>query len=314
MDVWLSRFLISATDGFLMLDENLRVLNANESWLQQAGLKYGEIIGRHIEDIFPDMGKEKLELYRKVMVTCDPVEFRHEDSTRLNGRVFDVKVFKIEEGIGVITREITEQAKYERGLEALHIHTSKIAEAKTLEEVCRLTYTLLQDALGFPVIDLIKIEDGYLIDVFSYGSEILQIPINGPGITARAARTGKTQFINDTREDSDYIKGPREWIALSELTVPVKIDGEPRLLINVESPEVNAFTENDRKLIEILTRHLSSDIKRINYENTLEALEKYSKLLHKASTLDEVVRTTLGFITDAMGYSRQVSELLKEKR
>jgi len=72
----------------------------------------------------------------------------------------------------------------------------------------------------------------------------------GEGITGRAAVKGETIYIPDTRaprwqdKHIPYIRGTR-----SELAVPMHHNGKIVGVINVESPDVDAFTGNDRRLV-----------------------------------------------------------------
>jgi putative methionine-R-sulfoxide reductase with GAF domain len=57
----------------------------------------------------------------------------------------------------------------------------------------------------------------------------------------------------------DYISSRRDRNpeSLSELDVPVKIDNGVKAVINVESHLVNAFNQNDVKLLETLAGHMA---------------------------------------------------------
>ena len=110
------------------------------------------------------------------------------------------------------------------------------------------------------------------------------LSMDGPGVIVRAARTGESQIVSDTRLDEDYVPalvengGP----SLSELAVPVKVDNAVFGVINVESPHLDDFDEEDRTLLETFAEQIASSILRIRRMDELEALvnEKTDELLN----------------------------------
>lgn len=47
-------FMESATDGFVIIDKNMKYVKANNIWLKQAGITESDIIGKSMLDIFPN--------------------------------------------------------------------------------------------------------------------------------------------------------------------------------------------------------------------------------------------------------------------
>lgn len=124
-----------------------------------------------------------------------------------------------------------------------------------------------------------------------------EMGLDGRGITVRAVRTGETQLVPDTRLDEDFVLGLADGVyeSRSELAVPVRINGEVFSIINIESTEVEAFTEDDKKLLEILSQHVSSALLRLKQiERLQESEEKYRKFLE--SSMDAV------FVLDEFKY------------
>jgi signal transduction histidine kinase len=89
------------------------------------------------------------------------------------------------------------------------------------------------------------------------------------GITGRVSQTGESVLVNDTRQEKLYdpLKG---WEARSEICVALK-DGESLLgIIDVESREQNAFSNNDLIAIESLAGILTSVITSANQYQKLQ--------------------------------------------
>jgi GAF domain-containing protein len=79
----------------------------------------------------------------------------------------------------------------------------------------------------------------------------LRIPLDGErGIAAAAARTGQPVYVPDVRGDPRYVHAG--FPAVSELAVPVQIEGRLLGAINVESREPDAFTCADVRLLSTL--------------------------------------------------------------
>jgi putative methionine-R-sulfoxide reductase with GAF domain len=193
--------------------------------------------------------------------------------------------------------------QYEAKLEALHQHANKLAEAKSIEEIAEHTADTLENTLGFTWASMSIVEDNHIKPMISVRSgsrtrkDKYPHPLENPGIRPRAVRTGESQLVNDTRKDADYVgtlmgdsnlsklteatrqillrdreEGNMEWASLSELEVPVKIGKSVVAILGAESLELNAFNEQDGKLVEILASHVSSAIQRIRTREAIREL------------------------------------------
>jgi signal transduction histidine kinase len=70
----------------------------------------------------------------------------------------------------------------------------------------------------------------------------------GKGIVGTVAETGKPQIIRNTRKDSRYIVDDE--VRLSEITVPIFVDGKVFGIIDSEHPKRNFFSVYDLRLLE----------------------------------------------------------------
>ena len=210
----------------------------------------------------------------------------------------------------------SEQARYQERLEALHGHALELASTRTKGDIAELTFKAVERVLGFDKGSFSVVEGDILREIFTKGvewDEDYELPLNGRGITVRAARTGKTQLIPDIRRDQDFLAGPAEGVyePLSELAVPVIIDEEAVAVINIESTELDAFTEEDKRLLEIFSEHVASAIRRLGdraeykrYEEKLEALHGHATELGRATDIMKIAETTFKAIERVLGFSR----------
>lgn len=77
----------------------------------------------------------------------------------------------------------------------------------------------------------------------------------GNGICGYVAHTGRSYICLDVRNDMRYIQGIDE--ARSSLTVPLRLHDQILGVLNVESAEPSAFTEDDRQFAEIFGRYIA---------------------------------------------------------
>jgi len=154
-------------------------------------------------------------------------------------------------------RDITRRKRVEERLAALHRQASKLARQRTLEEIAETTLDIMQTVFEYQFVSFQVVEDGYLNTVILRGAPSLKLslPLDGKGITVKAARERHSILVNDLRGCEDFFRGSMD--SLSELAVPVVLDGETVAVLNVESMELNDFTEDDRRLLETLTYHVA---------------------------------------------------------
>jgi PAS domain S-box-containing protein len=209
-----------------------------------------------------------------------------------------------------IIRDATERVTYEKRLEALHRHAHELVFVSSLQEIADTTLRITGEVLGFPRGDFSIIEDGVVRPISIKGINIddnKDLPVDGPGVTVRAFRTGEPQLVRDTREDGDYLPAyiDGETTSLSELVVPVIIEGVVEAVINLESEEVDSFTQQDLRLLEIFADHVASAIGRLKEVEKLRGSEaKFRNLLEESM---DAVTVIVG--TRIVYANRQMAEL-----
>jgi PAS domain S-box-containing protein len=73
------------------------------------------------------------------------------------------------------------------------------------------------------------------------------LPLNGPGLTVAAARAGQIVYVPDVTTDPRYL--PEESLTRSELVIPLKNQQRVIGVLDLQSPELNAFDERARRII-----------------------------------------------------------------
>jgi PAS domain S-box-containing protein len=116
----LSSFMESATDGFVLYDSGLNLVEINKAALGifPPGTKKEDIIGKNMLDISPGL-KETGRHDRYLEVTNTGKPFFADDLVphpRFGDRHLAVKAFKVSEGLGIVFADITERKRVEEAL------------------------------------------------------------------------------------------------------------------------------------------------------------------------------------------------------
>jgi len=256
-----------------------------------------------------------------------PLEYR---MLRADGSVRDIVDYHSEinyqgtYAVQHVLHDVTDQKRYERRLESLHRHATELGKAGTMDDVAERTLDAIKSVLGYNQGGFGVVEGSVLHFIRMIGVSVgegFELPLDGKGVTVRAVRTGKTQLVADAGKDENYELGPagRELKSLSELAVPVKIDGKAVAIINVESEKLDDFNEEDRKLLEIFAEHVASAIsgyreeaEHRRYEQSLEALHRNASELQLAGNVQRVCDLTLDAMEQALGL-KKVAFLSVEK-
>lgn len=203
---------------------------------------------------------------------------------------------------------------YEGRLEVLLQHASELVEANSFEAIAEITLNVIESTLNPSVVSFHLVKDNTISPIHSSDSrlkDLVRINLDKPGVISRSLITGKSQLIADTLEEPDYISAPDsvDLIFRSELAVPIIVENEPYAAINIESETPNAFSEEDRTLIDLLAKHVSTNLFRIletqrrsKYENHLEVLSKYSSALNQTTSLDQIFDIVIDVVTNVLEY------------
>jgi len=220
-------------------------------------------------------------------------------------------------------RRLEAQIQYETKLEALHLHTSKLTDAESIDEIADYTIDAMETTLGFTWINMAIVEDNFITTVInsstsrrrpSIGSRTREESdpsdpdykwhLDGPGIIVKAVNTKKTILISDIREDPSYFeyggkKAKRDRL-LSELCVPVVSDGKVVAVLNTESTQLDFYDERDQVLLEILASHVASAMMRLQHNKERELAQQELALEQlRVEQADELSRLKNQFISTA---------------
>lgn len=136
----------------------------------------------------------------------------------------------------------------------------------------------------------------------------------GNGVTGFVAATGKSYLCPDTATDPLYIEGAAG--AGSALTVPLIHQDQVVGTFNVESPRVNAFTEEDLQFAEIFSREIAAALhtlelltaeKRSTASRSVEAISR-----EVALPVDDILTAATVVLDRYIGHDPEMSDKLKQ--
>ncbi len=296
------KLLDSSLDGMVLLS-GTKIIYANASEAKLLGYdNASELIGLDISITLPEDEKERIRQRTLSRQSGEPEPDRYElKLQRKDGKTVETEtataVIKYDGKPAVLaqTRDVTETKRFERQVMALHAHATSLSHASNLEEICRSTLDAIESVIGFHIASFLLVEGDALRVYESRGAPTLsrRIPIMGKGITAKTVRERRAVLVNDLRNNSDFLRGTAD--SLSELAVPVTLDGKVVAVLNLENVEMNAFDVVDQKLLETLSVHVSSSIYRIREIDRIREQEerKSRELMDGANKLVSMVRHDL---------------------
>jgi HD-GYP domain-containing protein (c-di-GMP phosphodiesterase class II)/putative methionine-R-sulfoxide reductase with GAF domain len=164
--------------------------------------------------------------------------------------------------------------------------------------VAQLAVNFLQEyfRIAIAVISVYDAKERELSFLASAGRKISAIPVGyrqsiDDGIMGRAARTRKTQIVNDTRQDKDYISLCEER-NLAEIAHPLIYHGHLKGVLLLGAKVKDAFSPDDIPTLEAVTEELLRTWERTSYNRRLRTLIQanvsLSTLLNTQSVIEEV--------------------------
>lgn len=159
--------------------------------------------------------------------------------------------------------------------EALLEAVKTIAATLDLDVVLQRLLSLTHRMLGFEYCTILLIgADGKRLEVAArhgYPSSIVQdVDLSvGVGLTGRVAETGEPIIVPDVTKEERYLAGLRG--ARSELVVPLRFRDRTIGVFDVQSPELNAFSEKEMDFLGTLATIASVAL--VNAKNHAAALQ-----------------------------------------
>lgn len=183
--------------------------------------------------------------------------------------------------------------------ELSRVVTSEVDLPHMLQTILDGALELVECATGS--IGLLNKKTGALEFEQTRGQQKYTVPV-GEGFTGLAFERRRPQHCGDVTQAERYYKHVEN--TRSELAVPLLIGDEALGVFNVESPALNAFTDEDEQILVALASQAAIAIKTARKVKTLRVLDEVGQALSAELRLDEpeileLIHTQAGKLMDA---------------
>lgn len=193
----------------------------------------------------------------------------------------------------------------------LHHITTSAASGTTLDEALNSTVQGLQVTLGGDRVSILLIDDDRknLITKawVGYSPEIANKPVPvGTGITGWVAAHQKPLRVNDVSQDARYIEFSPN--TKSELALPLLFRNDFLGVLNVESEQLAAYTENDQEMLGTLAGSIAAIVanaklieqirKQVERERQLYEI---SNKIRRSTNIQSILLTTINELNRVTG-------------
>ncbi len=328
----LRALLENIPDHIYFKDTESRFLRCNPAMAQWFGIKDPSgLLGKSDRDFFTDEhAKSALADERRVMQTEEPLVNYEEKETWPDGRESWVSTTKMplyDQGGQVIgtfgvSRDISAFKQAERELRQraaqlvlLNEIGGQIAAELEVESVLKRAVELVQRSFGYHHVAIFVVEQerGDLLMRARAGSYVDLYPHEhrlklGEGIVGWVGVHGERMLANDVRAAPQYLNLYPDFVrTASELSVPIRVGEEIVGVLDIQSPQIDDFDENDVIVMETLAGQIAIAIKNSRLyaqtqrrANELAFLNSASQMMVSSLDLDEVLQTTVRQATEVL--------------
>ncbi len=178
--------------------------------------------------------------------------------------------------------------------------TNAAVNQQNLGQVLNTILEIISNSLGYPNCAILlkdeKRQNLFIKAAVGYPQKQmgLKLKIGQQGICGWAASCGKTLYAPDVLKDQRYLEGVPG--CRSEVAIPLWSKDEVIGVLDIESPAVNAFDENDVRLLENFAGQAALTINKIRLE---ELAEKRIRELSDINSISQslTVSSDLGMVT-----------------
>jgi serine phosphatase RsbU (regulator of sigma subunit)/putative methionine-R-sulfoxide reductase with GAF domain len=213
-------------------------------------------------------------------------------------------------------------------LEALMQVSQAVVSLLDLDELLERVVDLIADTFGFRRVHIFQIVGDQIIFRAGTGPHSIRWMVNAltyqlddRGLIPKTVRTGKSQFVADVSKSKDFIAGPGIENTRSEMVIPIKMASRMLGIIDLQSDEKNAFSEEDLVLMQSLADTVAVAIRNATLyanerrrRNLADTLREVSASLASNLNLDEVLARILDGLSQVVSLDSIAILLVEEDR
>lgn len=135
------------------------------------------------------------------------------------------------------------------------------------------------------------------------------LPLEGPGLTVKAVKTGKAIYSPDVTKDPNYVYGAA--VTRSELVIPLYAGGQVIGALNLESQEVDAFDERGQRLLASFAEQAALGLENARLFATIRQNARQMELLNEIAQRRAQEAETIRKATTALSATLDLETVLE---
>ena len=184
-----------------------------------------------------------------------------------------------------------------------------------LDELLSYVVKTIQQSFSYSYVDIFLTDQGYANLRASSDSRVeerredLRFEVGKEGMIGWVAQSGESLLANDVSQEPHYLPDELLPETESELTVPLKVEGRVVGVLDVQSNELNAFSEEDIFVLETLGHQVAIAIENARlfqesqrHSEEMSALRKVSLATLSALERDRVFEVMLDQLSKVIDY------------
>lgn len=280
----LSLFVENSPAAIAMFDRDMNYIVASRRYLTDYDLGQQNVVGQSHYEVFPEISAHWKEIHRRCLAGA--IERAEEDPFPRASGTLDWVRWEIRPwyeasgeigGIILFSEVITERKRAEEDLKKRYKELGAIYESAQ-----HLQKLLSPDTLAYKVIEALEgaldytfgavllvdeaagILEPFAVSSQKRGVEYMQADMEyvrskglrlGVGITGWVAERGESVRLGDVRQDDRYYDLRNN--INSELCVPMRIQDRVIGVVNVESTQPHAYSEDDQRVLETVAAQIA---------------------------------------------------------
>jgi diguanylate cyclase (GGDEF)-like protein/PAS domain S-box-containing protein len=278
----------------VVLDPAGTVVRFNAACEQLSGYAAGEVIGLQIWDLLipPDELDGVRAAFTALRAGQYPSSYEAHLARRDGGqRLIAWSTTCLTDDAGAVTHvigagtDITDQRRTEDALRGIAAVGQVLASHGPTDASLDAIVGILADDMGYPHLTMLLVDGDRLRVGASRG--LVGLPASIPldrGIVGRVARTGESAWVQNVRDDPDYVEVSPD--VRSEIAVPLRADGQTIGVLDLEATANAPLAERDLRLAEAVAERIASAL---TLGREQQAQAQRAQLL---AALSEFARTT----------------------
>jgi len=300
----------SMTDVVVVIDLQNRIVDINPAGQQALGRTATDIIGQPVEHVFSNWS-HLVERYLDMPAVHEEIALPATAAAGSGQSYFDLRVTPISDrrdrvtGRLVVLRDITQGRLAESLSDSEKRMRRRAAQLQTVAEVARaitsernlaellpLVTRLIGERFDFYHVAMFMLDQGgeyaVLQAVSSEGGQQLlaqghQLKVGQTGIVGYVADSGVARTVTDVSQDTEFVRNPHLPLTRSEMALPLKVSEQVIGVLDVQSSQAAAFTEEDATLLATLADQVATAIENARSFERVAALAEENRRLLESS-------------------------------